>query len=179
MNANQNEKTGVEQILRNVKTMPIYKQLIPMEAISGWLIPFRKGGRTYITIPYCGAMPLKPGKTKLYPPLALLTIDVQTGIPVQYVNTRYSNPWPEGKWSEAAGSFPHDAIAKMLVHEYKEKRARLKAIYDEMISCMNDDRELDPALDREFHDIINLLVDPGLKPFYTAIAPGFFGRYFK
>lgn len=174
-----NNLTTVEKLMKDIRRTPICRQLIPMEANTGWPIPSKKNGRVYITLPYYGAQIKEKGKTILYPPLALLTVDCQTMTVVNYVNTRYTNPWPEGNWQEPAGYFPHEAIRTMSISEYKDKKHQIMGLYDILIRCLIDGKNLDREADDKLSKLLILMMEPDLKPFYKSISPGFFGHYLK
>lgn len=171
--------SSIEILVKNVRKTPIFKQLVPMEAVSGWPIPSRRNNRVYVTLPFYGAQNQEKGKTALYPPLALITVDCLTLAVVKYVNMRYDNPWPQGNWQEIAGYFPHEAISKMTIREYKAKKKELMFLYDKIIQCLINGKQLDADTDAKFSAILTVMMEPGLKPFYQAINPNFFNHFIK
>lgn len=181
--ANRKDETdnlsSIEILIKNVRKSPIFKQLVPMEAVSGWPIPMIKNKRAYVMLPFYGAQNQEKGKTELYPPLGVITVDCLTMAVVKYVNLRYENPWPEGKWQDTAGYFPHEAISKMTIREYKAKKKQLMSLYDTIIKCSIDGKKLDVETDAQFSKILSVLMEPSLKPFYQAISPGFFNHFLK
>lgn len=172
-----NQLSNIEILIKTIRRTPIFKQLVPMEAVSGWPIPVKRNGRVYVVLPFYGAQAQKKGKTILYPPLALITVDCMTMVVVKYINMRFENSWPSGKWQEAAGHFPHEAICKMTVREYKAQKRQLMFLYDTIINCLIDGKKLDPQTDAQFAKIMSIMMEPGLKPFYQAISPRFFDHF--
>ena len=95
MTASQPQLGKTEQLMKDVRKMSIFHQLIPIEAGIGWPIPLRKEGKVYVTLPFYGLSTQKEqGQTLLSPPFATLTIDWSNQIPVEYVNLRFRNPAP-------------------------------------------------------------------------------------
>jgi hypothetical protein len=171
-----------EQVMENIRKMPVFRQLVPQEAGIGWPIPLRKEqngvSKVYVTFPFFGkASKAEAGNTALFPPFATLTLDWAAQIPVEYVSLRFSNPWPEGQWEEQAGSFPHAAIAQMTVEEYRAKRGELLVLYDEMFSKLGQKESFPAEWKARFSSLLRLLMEPSLEPYYRALAPKFFDRF--
>src|SRR5437588_5832268 len=105
-----------------IRQTTIFRELVPQEAGIGWPIPLRKLGLVYVTLPFYGYIyNREQNRTDLFPPFATMTVNWQNLIPVEYVNLRFRNPWPEGKWEEQAGVFPHPAITHLSVGQYQKK----------------------------------------------------------
>lgn len=171
-------KSNVEKLMRTIRTTPLAHQLIPMEAGVGWPIPLRKGEKVYITLPFFGFTPTaEKGKTKLFPPLATITLDWSNLVSVEYVNLRFRNPAPELQWSEAVGTFPHPAIEQMSVGKYKELRRELLGMYDEMLELLSQKSPFSPEWSERFGELLQILIEPSFKPYYRALNPKFFNRF--
>jgi len=175
----ENSFISIEKIVKDIRKTPLFRQVVPMEAVTGWPIPLRKNGRVFIILPFYGAQNKEKGKTILYPPLALITVDCITMVVVEYISTRFKNSWPDGNWETAAGYFPHEAISKMTIREYKNLKQQLMGLYDILIKCLIDGTELDAEVDAKFSEILGILMEPNLIPFYKAIRPSFFGHFLK
>jgi hypothetical protein len=176
------KKITTEQAMAEIRKMPLFRQLVPMEAAIGWPMPLRKEQngitKVYVTFPFFGMTP-KPDKglTILYPPFATLTVDWATLVPVEYVSLRFNNPWPEERWEGEVGTFPHPAVASMTTAEYKIKRSELLAMYDEMFSRLGQNQPFPAEWKTRFSNLLRLLMEPSLEPYYRALAPKFFERF--
>jgi hypothetical protein len=167
-----------EQLMENVRKMPIFRQLVPQEAGIGWPIPLHKGGKAYVTLPFFGYTPgLQESSTKLFPPFAIMTFEWSNLMPVEYVNLRFRNPWPEGQWEGQVGTFPHPAVSHIKVTEYKARRSELLAMYDEMFDTLDLGESLPPFQARRFGQLLRLLMEPALEPYYRALSPQFFEHF--
>jgi hypothetical protein len=171
-----------EQAMENLRKMPIFRQLVPQEAGIGWPIPLRKEQngvcRVYVTFPLFGqASRVEQGETVLFPPFATLTLDWATQVPVEYVSLRFHNPWPEEQWEGEIGTFPHAAIVHMTAGEYKAKRGELLALYDEMFELLAQKQPFPAAWIARFSELLRLLIEPALEPYYRVLAPKFFERF--
>jgi hypothetical protein len=172
----------IEQAIENLRKMPIFRQLVPQEAGIGWPIPLRKEqngvSRVYVTFPLFGLAPrVGQNQTVLFPPFATITLDWATQVPVEYVSLHFNHPWPEGQWEGEVGTFPHAAIAHMTVGEYKAKRSELLALYDEMFERLAQKQAFSAEWIARFSELLRLLMEPSLEPYYRALGPKFFSRF--
>ena len=172
-----------EQMMKRIRKMPIFHQLIPKEAGIGWLMPVRKEpvrkeNKIHVTVPFYGyVLDPKQSKTILYPPFATITLSWPKLIPVEYVNLRFRNPAPELNWMAQVGTFPHPAVEQITVGEYKEKRHQLLVMYDEMLDNLLEKKAFSPEWKEQFTELFRTLMEPSLEPYYHALAPKFFDRF--
>jgi hypothetical protein len=164
------------ELLREVRRMPIFRQLVPSEAGIGWPLPARKDGRVYITVPFFG-MPTTGAKgyQPLYPPFSVLTLDWRTGRPVAFLDLRYRSPWQ--RVDGPVGHFPHEGIKSMTRREYLDRREELLRLYDELLETLITEGTFEPEWTDRFSELLKLLVEPGLEPYYRALAPKFTARF--
>ena len=167
-----------EDFIKSIRKHPVFTSLVALEAGTGWPYPVRKGGKVYVTLPFFGCPRTANQKeTPLYPPFATITAGWNTGLVVEYENLRFRNPWPEGRWDEQVGTFPHPAVAGLTVGDYKAKRAELFAMYDELFDTLEAGGEFADGWIGRFEALLRLLVEPSLEPYYRALAPKFFDRF--
>lgn len=170
-------KTKIETLMEDIRKTPLFRQLIPMEVQSGWPIPQRKGGKVYVTLPFFGAHTQGKGQTVLFPPFAKITLDWSNQMVVEYLNLRYSNPWPEANWQEQVGTFPHPEVAQMTVEEYRAKRRQLLAMYDQILDNLAQGKPFSPEWKGEFSQLLRILMEPSLEPYYRALGAKFFDHF--
>lgn len=167
-----------ERLLKEIRKTPLFRQLIPQEAGVGWPIPLRQEGRVYIILPIFGFTPTtERGKTKLFPPFATITVDWSNQVPVEYVNLRFRNPAPELTWTEEVGTFPHQAVEQMTVGEYQKLRRELLGMYDQMLELLSQKTAFSPEWCQRFGELLRILIEPSLEPYYRALNPKFFNRF--
>ncbi len=166
------------KLIKLVRAMPLAQQLIPMEALSGWPMPLRRGSKVYVHLPFIGANQTKDKSgMALFPPFALVTVDWSNGLPVQYLNLRFQHPWPEGYWDNQAGTFPHPEIAQLPKTEYVSKCQELLAMYDHLLNSLVKREAFTPEWKTRFSESLRLLMEPGLEPYYRALSPKFFQTF--
>jgi len=167
-------------LIKQVRQMPLFRQLIPLEAAIGFPLPLRKEGKVYLTLPIFGLGTVsQPGKTPLFPPLAIATIDWSNQIPVEYINLRFRHPAPELDWTAQVGTFPHAAVAQISVGEYRQLKQELFSIYDEMLDRLVQQQPINPERSQRFTELLNLLIEPALKPYYCALNSKFGDRFLR
>lgn len=172
------DKPRMVDVLNTIRQTTIFRELIPQESGIGWPLPLRKSGGIYVTLPFYGYEYNKEkNQTALFPPFATLTINWQNQVPVEYVNLRFRNPWPEGNWEEQAGIFPHPAAAHLSVSQYEQKRKELLTMYDDILVTLAQGGIFTAEWKAAFRDLLRTLMEPGLEPFYRALAPKFFDHF--
>ncbi|AFZ37949.1 hypothetical protein Sta7437_4485 [Stanieria cyanosphaera PCC 7437] len=174
----QTETIGyTEKLLKNIRKMSVARQLIPMEASTGWSIPLRQEGKVYLIVPFFSTNRNSEGQIALFPPFATITVDWTNQVPVEYVDLRFKNPAPELIWTEPVGTFPHARVSRMKVKEYEQKRRELLSMYDEMLSTLVEGNSFSQQWIERFQELLSLLLEPDLEPYYRALAPKFFARF--
>ena len=172
-----------KDFVKDIRTMPLFQQVIPMEAAVGWPIPKRKAGKLYVKFPFFGQVKMtteEKARFNLFPPFAMMTFDWQTLGLVEYIDFRFSNPDPELQWEGKApiGIFPHPAIAKqMSIENYIQKRHELYAMYDRLFNVLENGSSQSPEEDSAFSHLFSLLLEPPLLPYYRALGGRFLEHF--
>ncbi|MBL3526344.1 MAG: hypothetical protein JMN27_07980 [gamma proteobacterium endosymbiont of Lamellibrachia anaximandri] len=165
-------------LLERLRKTPWFQQLIPAEAGIGWPIPLRRNGKVYMRIPFFGFSPTsEKGKTALFPPFALVTLDWASLVPAEYVNLQFRNPWPDVEWGKPVGHFPHESVASLAVGEYKEKRKELLELYNELFDKLSQGSDFSEEWNHRFSTTLNILMEPSLEPYYRTLGKNFFNHY--
>jgi hypothetical protein len=171
-------KSRTESLFKGIRNMPLFKQLIPMESGIGWPIPVRRDGKVYLKFLFFGQSSTgEKGKIALTPPFATLTLNWANAVPVEYIDLRFQNPAPDLIWEGQVGIFPHQAVERIPINTYIQKRQELFALYDDLFNALakGDSRTADQ--DAEFAHLFSTLLESPLIPYYRAIAPKFIDRF--
>jgi hypothetical protein len=167
-------RTG--ELMREVRRMPIFHQLVPAEAGVGWPLPSRKAGRLYLTLPFFGMPPTgTKGETPLYPPFATMTLDWHTAKPVAYSDLHATRPWPP--IAVRVGTFPHAEVRRLKRAEYLRLREELLRLCDEVFASLAGGSRLRRESVSRYRELWRLLMEPSLEPYYRHLAPGFTERF--
>ena len=167
-----------EQLTRDVRKMPLFRQLVPQEAGVGWPMPFRKANGVYVTLLFFGyGQDPDSGSTAVYPPFSMVTVDWANWRAMEYLDLRYRHPWPDDQCTARAGTFPHQAVAGLSVAEYRGTS------YRDVLRLRRNTRSSgvgNRGSRRSRHAIrerLRVLMEPGLELYYRALSPQFFGRF--
>ncbi len=172
-----------EKLLKNIRKTDLFRQLIPQEAGIGFPIPLRRKDKVYAILPCFGFKPTsEKGKTLLYPPFATITVNWENQVAVEYVNLMFrkdepGKEWTEVLWEGEIGTFPHEALAKMTVNEYQQKRLQLLEMYDQMFLALAKKETLSSQWEASFSQLLSLLIEPALIPYYRILSPKFGDRF--
>jgi hypothetical protein len=170
-------RTGT--LLHKLRRTPLFRHLVPMEALMGWPIPVRRlapgGMSVYLQLLLYGQQrPARRGEpTTLLAPFAVVTLERERGIPVEWADARFRNLGAVP--GEPVGSFPHDAVRDLPLREYLARRAELLGLYDELFDAMAADTEFLEY--QRFVDLLAMLVEPPLLPAYRALSPRFVEQF--
>jgi hypothetical protein len=170
--------TRTETRMRELRTMPLFRQLVPMEAGVGWPIPVRRDGCVYMRLPLFGFRPLpeRGAGVQLYPPFAMITVEWRTGRPVEYVDLRFSRPWPVEERTGPVGTFPHEGAADS-PRAYEADRDALLERYDELFERLELGDPIPSEWAEDFGDRLGRLVEPALLPYFRILGEQFYTRF--
>lgn len=175
------DRSRTERLIEGVRRTPLFRQLVPMEAGIGWPIPVRKHASqaaplVCLRLPLFGMCPA-PGRGRttvaLFPPFATVTLECRTGRAMEYVDLRFTQPWPATDPKTPAGYFPHDAAPTDRT-TYLARRRRLLELYDVVVQRLAERQDLDDTLLGEFRPLLRQLVEPPLEPYYRALGLSFY-----
>ena len=174
-----------EQLLKNIRKTPLFRQLIPQEAGIGFPIPLRRKDKVFAIIPCYGFTPTtEKGKTILFPPFATITVNWKNQVPVEYSNLLFrkdepGREWVGLQWEGKIGTFPHDALVQMTRNEYLQKRIQLLKMYDNMFSNLEEKRAFSSEWEASFKELLSLLIEPALIPYYRVLGSKFCDRFLQ
>ncbi len=165
-------------LMDDLRKSPVFRQLVPQEAGIGWPIPLRRNKKVFVTLPFYGfSHKAHNQETILHPPFATITIDWSNQMPVEYVNLRFRNPWPEGDWQRPAGTFPHPAVSKLSIKQYRDLRNELLSMYDILLDTLAMNEVLTTDWKASFSLLLRMLMEPSLEPYYRALGEKFFDNF--
>ncbi|MGK5529773.1 hypothetical protein [Streptomyces sp. URMC 129] len=173
------------RLMRDLRRMPLFRQLVPMEAFLAWPAPLRRPGprdrpAVLLRFPLFGGR-RAPGGTGLllHPPFATLTVDRRTRRITEYTDLRYTRPrpWPMPGTPGPVGTFPRPDAPWTTVGDYLADVERLLLGYDALLHALDEGRALPEPDAATFAGLLGRLVEPGLAPYLRALAPAFFSRF--
>jgi hypothetical protein len=174
MNETKAEISRTQHLAKQLRRGGICRELVPMEAATGWPVPYRHKGGAYAIFPFFGtAGTSKKGEIAIFSPVATITLDWKTGHPVEYVDCRFRSAWTQVDFARPIGTFPHPAVAGLTKEEYGAKSDALYRLYDQLFDGVAAGGELSPLWLRDFSELFGMLLEPSLETFYRTLAPKF------
>jgi hypothetical protein len=168
-------------LYHDLRRMPLFRQLAPMEAGIGWPIPvrhrpgWRSATSVYVRLPLFGFRP-RAGEVRLYPPFAVITLawasQATRPRPLEYADLRFAHPWAVNGSPEPVGTFPHPAV-RGTVAEYLAHRDRLFGLYDELLDGLQAGVPFRGPAYQDFGELLRMLMEPSMERYYRSLAPKF------
>ncbi|MCX7745509.1 MAG: hypothetical protein N2645_01265 [Clostridia bacterium] len=169
--------TKIEQLIKQTRNSEIFRKNVPMEASTGFPIPLRKAGQTFIILPYFTLIRKMNEGIFAFPITSAITIEWPTGKLVNYQDLRKVETWKGVVWDRPVGKIPHEAIVGLTYRDVMEKRKELMSMYDQMFDKLTEGSAFSPEWEERFSSLLRLLMEPFLEKYYRAISPKFF-EYF-
>ncbi len=174
----ESPKLTMLEFLDKVNKSDVRRRLIPMELSYGWpSVSVKKNGEICITMFYFGMQRIPNTKQiQLLPVSYTISALWKSGKIVDYKCLSYDKNFSKAiDFSKPCGVFPHKALSEFNAEKYKQIRKRVFELYDELISCISEKRDFND--EKEFIELLSVMMEPGHYPIYQAVAPKFFTHY--
>ena len=175
---------------RNTETKKLLKGLKRNETVLGAKVPM---GYSYglPVLQVCNDVPClivpfvkykmtgRPDKTLIYPVLCTFTVNAVDGKVVAFEDLRYNKKFRKVKFNDPIGYFRPEKLKNINKAQYNEMRDELFGLYDKMINAFTEGGLYSDSDEARMSELLSLLVEPCLYPFYKAIDAGFYATYLK
>lgn len=115
--------------------------------------------------------------TFVYPVKFVATILIPEGVIASFEDLSLNPAFARVAFSEPVGTFRHDAIKTLNKPAYESMRSSLYQEYDKIVDCLIQGKEYPAKDEAAFQKLLNMLLEPSLRPFYTVIDPLFSNKY--
>ncbi len=170
---NAANNTEFDKFLRKLDIKCASEGFIPIGKTRGFPILMWRRDKPCITLFYftrqLGSAIKSP--KKLYPVSHVVTALWPSGKIIAFQDLFYATPID---YTEPVGVFPHSAISNLSPKEYNEMRDRLMAGYNEFIHAVANRSAFSEDTRKEMGELLNKLMEPGLKEAYKKYGGGFF-----
>ena len=116
-------------------------------------------------------------KTLVFPVRYVITVSLPEKKCVAFEDLSYNNIFRKVDFSKPVGYFRHDAIKTLDKKEYKEKRAELFSLYDKIIATILSKNAVTEEDKLAFSELLNIMIEPSLKPIYKVLSADFYDKY--
>lgn len=116
-------------------------------------------------------------KTQVFPIKYTVTVLLPEAKPIAFEDFTYKPEFKDVSFGEPIGLFRHDSIKQFSKYEYAQKREELFGMYEKIIASLIYGENYTQEDDAEFSKLLNIMLEPSLKPFYEAIDSDFYNKY--
>lgn len=172
-------KIDVESLIFGLKSNEFIKYSpIPMGYVPGLPLLCVRNGYLCLLVPYLkykvtGVV----DQTLVYPPRFVVTLKVPENIIVGFEDLSFHTAFENVNFAASIGLFRHEAIQHLDKQAYSAKRSQLFTLYDAIIESLEDGICLDKENELNMKQLLSILLEPAVKPFYQAIDKDFYFKY--
>ena len=169
----------MEQIIRKLKTSEFFLQCkIPMGYSSGFPILQIKNGSLCVTMPYLKYQTTgEADKTLVFPIRYGISMELPTEKIIGFEDYEYKSSFANIDFDKPVGYFRHDAVRQYNKTQYKELRRELLGEYDKVANALLGNAPYSISDEKRMAELLQLLAEPSLLPFYRAIDTDFYNKY--
>ncbi len=167
------------QFMKEFTTSDFYLNCgIPMGYSAGIPMLVQKNSTLCLQIPFLKyKVTGEVDKTLVFPIRYIITVSLPDKKCIGFEDLKYNSAFRKVDFNAPIGFFRHDAIKTYSRSEYKAKKAELFSMYDKRISSILSDSEYTKEDARVFSDLLNIMLEPSLKPIYKLLANSFYTKH--
>lgn len=171
----------VEEIIRNMNRSEFMFQCgIPLGYVAGLPILQIRKERLCLMIPYLKyKVTGQVDKTLVYPIRYIVTTVLPEGQVVEYMDLAYQKTFSKVNFTEAIGTFRHEAVKHLDKKEYQMLRDELLGQYDKVIGTLLYDEKYSGEDEQRMCRLMQQLIEPSLLPMYKALDEDFYNKYMR
>ncbi|MGN0551029.1 MAG: hypothetical protein ACI4I4_04210 [Acutalibacteraceae bacterium] len=170
--ANIIKEVNTSQFLLNCK--------LPLGYVNGYPIIQIRNDRLCMLIPYLKFKTTgEVDKTLVYPIRYTATLSLPDKKFIGFEDLAFNPAFRKIDFNKAIGFFRHDSIKQYSKPEYREKRAELLSMYDKAEGAILYGEEYTDDDFESFRELLNIMLEPSLKPIYKALDADFYNTYFE
>lgn len=174
-----NSNFSTESIIHGLKKNKfIQYSNIVMGYAPGLPILVNINGRLCMKVPYLKyRVTGQLDNTLVFPIRYVVTISLPEGAIVGFEDMSFNKAFSKVEFEIPVGRFRHEAVRNMNKTEYANSRSKLFAEYDKIIKHIVLGGTYSDYDEKRFKTLLNIILEPSLVPFYSAIDSEFVGRY--
>lgn len=174
-----NTSFSIEALIKSIKTNKcIQYSNIELGYVPGLPILTILNGNLCMKVPFIKyKITGEVDKTYVYPPRYVVNISLPEGVIVGFEDLSYNNAFANVEFNTPVGLFRHDSIKNLDKKAYNNLRTALFGEYDKIVMHLTKGEQYAPLDEYHFKALFNLIVEPSLIPFYTALDSEFVNKY--
>ena len=169
----------IADIINNIKNSDFFLNCaVPMGYVDALPILSVRNGKLCVLLPLLkykvtGVV----DKTLVYPVRFVVTYSISEKRAVGFTDLSYDEFYRKVDFDAPIGFFRHEEIQHLTKKEYKEKRDELYSMYDKVIGAITEGKSYTEEDEESFISLINVLLEPSLRPIYETIDKDFYEKY--
>lgn len=174
-----NNGFSIEAIIKGLKANKcIQYSNFELGYVSGLPILSIMNGNLCMKVPYIKyKMTGEVDKTYVYPTRYVVTVSLPEGTIVGIEDLSYNKAFANIEFNSPVGLFRHDAIKNLEKKAYNGLRSALYEEYDKIVKHLAYQVPYSVTDESHFKALLNVILEPSLIPFYTAIDSQFANKY--
>lgn len=158
----------IEELFIQTRNHPVCGYLIPLESVLSYPIPVIESGQIFLKfLVYQRGWAPRGSRRPVHPPHAKITIEYPSGRFIEYKDLKNEST------IETIGEYPHDTISKLSVDEIIDLQETFYLVTEYLIPMLNrsPENEEERGYVTRYKELANLLIEPGLRPYYQELNP--------
>ncbi len=149
---------------------------MPLGYVAGFPIIGAVAGKLYLKVPFLKyKVTGEADKNLVFPVKYVLTYSLPDMKPVGFEDLEYNRVFKKVEFNKPIGFFRHEAVKNFSKAEYLEKKDELLSMYDDVIKALTE--KIPYPRTAEFKKLLNVMIEPSVKPIYKALDKTFFDNF--
>ena len=170
---------SISKLIKNIKRSKfVNESTIPLEYVPG--IPFfhMVNSEVYVTIPFLRYKATgEVDKTQVFPIRYTVTLSLPQEKIVGFQDLSVNPTFRKLDFNKAIGLFRHESVKEYTQKQFREEKSKLYACYDKILIDLVEKKRCKKSDCEEFCTLLNILLEPSLKPIYRALNKEFYTKF--
>ena len=174
-----NPAFSTESLIKALKTDAfLLHSHMPMGYVPGLPILCILNGNLCMRVPFLKyKVTGEIDQTFVYPVKYVATILIPEGVTASFEDLSLNPAFAYVAFNDPVGTFRHEAVKTLTKPAYESLRSSLYREYDKIIDCLIRGKEYPASDEAVFKKLLNMILEPSLRPFYQVIDPLFSQKY--
>lgn len=171
---------SISNVINDFRKTSIYKEMIPTKFNCGFPIIQIENRSLCVVLPfYRFQLSHELDKSTVYPIRYCVTILWDTAKPIRFEDLSSNKAFKRVQFEKPIGYFRHDEIKHLNKAQYYETKDHLYRMYDQLIEYLIDGEEYSKESEESFKQLLNMMIEPCLIPFYKVLNRKFADKFLR
>ncbi len=173
------ELFSIKKCVKDIKNSDFVRQSsIPLEYVAGTPLFRICNSQLYLVVPFLRyKVTGKEDKTYVYPIKYTVTLSIPDKKIVSFEDLSSNRIFRKVDFNKPIGLFRHESIKRYTQKQFIKEKDKLFAAYDRIIAELIENKRYLKADGEEFKTLLNILLEPSLKPIYKALDKDFAEKF--